>query len=67
MEDRRGLPKTSQKGLPEGWPRATFIMREDYLEKLKALAYRERKQIKEPVNNIVGSYLKDKKIKPIKR
>jgi len=43
------LNKTSQKGLKDGWIRATFILRKDYLEELKALAYWERKKILTPL------------------
>jgi len=56
--------KTSQKGLRKGWTRATFIIRSDYLEKIKALAYWERKKVKEVVDDLLGLYLKGKKIKP---
>ncbi|MGD0915670.1 MAG: hypothetical protein ABSB22_04335 [Thermodesulfobacteriota bacterium] len=53
--------KTSQKGLKDGWIRATFILREDYLEKLKASAYWQRKQIKEVIDEALRLYLKGKK------
>ena len=56
--------KTSQKGLKEGWTRATFILRSDYLEKIKALAYWERKKVKEVVDQVLEVYLKGKRIKP---
>jgi hypothetical protein len=56
--------KTSQKGLKKGWTRATFILRDDYLEKIKALAYWERKKVKEVVDDLLGCYLQGKKIKP---
>ena len=55
--------KTSCDGLREGWPRATFILREDYLEKIKSLAYWKRKNIKEVVDDVLEEYLKGKKIK----
>jgi hypothetical protein len=55
------LNKTSQEGLKDGWIRATFILRKDYLEKLKALAYWERKKIKEVIDEALRSYLKGKK------
>ena len=58
------LNKTSQKGLKDGWIRATFILRKDYLEKLKALAYWERKRIKEVIDEALGLYLKGKKPRP---
>jgi hypothetical protein len=56
--------KTSQKGLKKGWTRATFILRNDYLENIKALAYWERKKVKEVVDEILGFYLKGKRIQP---
>jgi hypothetical protein len=57
------LNKTSQEGLKDGWTRATFILRKDYLEKLKASAYWERKKIKEMIDEALRSYLKGKKTK----
>ena len=57
------LLKTSQKGLKSGWTRATFILRNDYLEKIKASAYWERKSVKEVIDEALGSYLKGKRIK----
>ena len=55
--------KTSYDGLREGWTRATFILREDYLEKIKSLAYWKRRNIKEVIDDILGEYLRGKKIK----
>jgi len=49
--------KTTQRGLQDGWTRATFILRKDYLEKLKELAYWERKTIKGVIDEALGSYL----------
>jgi hypothetical protein len=57
------LNKTSQEGLKDGWIRATFILRKDYLEKLKALAYWERKKIKEVVDEALRLYLRRRKTK----
>lgn len=54
------LNKTSQKGLKDGWIRATFILRKDYLEELKALAYWERKKIKEVIDEALRLYLRTK-------
>jgi hypothetical protein len=53
--------KTSEKGLHDGWTRATFILRADYLERLKASAYWERKKIKEVIDEALRLYLKGKK------
>jgi hypothetical protein len=55
--------KTSYDGLREGWTRATFILREDYLEKIKSLAYWKRRNIKEVMDAVLEGYLKGKKIK----
>ena len=55
--------KTSYDGLREGWTRATFILREDYLEKIKSLAYWKRRNIKEVMDEALEGYLKGKKIK----
>jgi hypothetical protein len=60
------MTKSSQKGLKDGWTRATFILRKDYLEKIKSSAYWERKRVKEIMDEALGIYLKEKKIKLIK-
>ena len=75
---KRGRPKTvfkeitksSQEGTKENETRATFILNEDLLEKLKAIAYWDRVLIKEVVNSAlqeaVGRYEKKHgDIKPI--
>jgi len=54
---------TSKSGLEPEWTRATFIMKEEYSKKIKAVSYWERKSIKEVVDEIMGSYFKDKKVK----
>lgn len=53
--------KTTQRGLQDGWTRATFILRKRHLEELKAIAYWERKTIKEVVDEALGSFLKERK------
>jgi hypothetical protein len=55
-----------EKGLQDGWTRATFVLRKDYLTKLKAVSYWERKKIKEVIDEALASFLKGKKIKPFK-
>ena len=61
LQETMALNKTSEKGLQDGWTRATFILRRDYLERLKASAYWERKKIKEAIDEALGLYLKGKK------
>jgi CheY-like chemotaxis protein len=61
------LFKSSQAGLQQGWTRATFIVQTDLLEKIKALAYWERRSIKEVIDEALEIYLKDKEIVPIEK
>jgi len=61
------LFKSSQAGLQHGWTRATFIVQTELLEKVKALAYWERRSIKEVIDEALEFYLKDKDIVPIER
>ena len=59
-------PSSLEKGLQDGWTRATFVLRKDYLSKLKAVSYWDRKKIKEVIDEALGDYLKGKKVKPMK-
>ena len=52
---------TSSKGLPTGWTRATFIVRQDLVNKVKRAAYWDRRQIKDLVTEALDAYLLDKK------
>jgi hypothetical protein len=54
-----------EKGLQDGWTRATFVLRKDYLSKLKAVSYWERKKMKEVIDEALGDYLRGKRIKPL--
>jgi hypothetical protein len=47
------VTKTSQEGTKENEIRATFILREELLEKLKAIAYWERLLIKDVVHSAI--------------
>lgn len=53
----RQITKSSQEGTKENETRATFIVREDTLDKIKAVAYWERVQIKEVLNTALQEYL----------
>ena len=46
-----------KKGLKTDETRATFIVREDLLEKLKAVAYWERLNIKDVINEALDRYV----------
>jgi len=75
---KRGRPKTStrevtkssQEGTKENETRATFIVNEGLLDKLKAIAYWDRKMIKEVVDKalqdaVVKYERKNGDLKPI--
>lgn len=67
MNSKRGRPKTStrvitkssQEGTKDGYTRATFIVREDLLEKIKNFAYNNNKQIKQVIEEAFIWYLKE--------
>jgi hypothetical protein len=64
---QKTIPSSSQRGLQDGWTRATFILRSRHLEKLKTLAYWDRKTIKEIIDDALKSYLRRRMISPKKR
>jgi len=64
---KREITKTSQIGTKPNETRATFIVNEDTLEDLKALAWYERKTIKQVLNEALQGYIKNiKNIKHVK-
>ena len=58
----REYEKSSQEGLRDGFTRATFIVREDLLKKLKDYAYTERETLKDVVNKMIAQFLDGKEI-----
>ena len=70
--NKQGRPKKNfgKHGLPEGETRASIILREDLLEKFKALCYWERRSQKSLLNDILTEYIsrhekKNGEIQPI--
>jgi len=64
------ITKSSQEGTKENETRATFIINEDLLDKLKAIAYWDRMLIKDVVNTALQEAVakhekKSGEIKPI--
>jgi hypothetical protein len=57
--------KSTQKGLPAGWIRSTFIVTEDFNEKIKAVAYWDRMTVKEVIHEALSAYLQAKNVKPV--
>ena len=58
----REYEKSNQEGLRDGFTRATFIVREDLLKKLKDYAYTERETLKNVVNKMIAQFLDGKEI-----
>ena len=56
-------PNSLEKGLQDGWTRATFVLRKDYLSKLKAVSYWDRKKMKEVIDEALGDYLREKRMR----
>ena len=60
IEDKKTPVITSvQRGLKVGETRATFIVKEDALEKIKAIAYWDRQNIKDIVQIAIDAYIKE--------
>ena len=69
-QTKRKPDKTSQEGTKNDETRATFIVKEELLDKVKALAYRDRVLIKDVVNTALQETVakyekKNGEIKPI--
>ena len=56
---------TTSKGLRPGWTRATFIVKEETVQQLKAVAYWDRKELKRVVEEAFRAYLVHKDVSPI--
>jgi hypothetical protein len=68
LRNEAGKPAghSSKAGLPAGWARRTFIVKEEYLEKLEALSYWERKPLKELMDEALNAFLSGKQFKTIR-
>ncbi len=64
---KREITKTSEVGVKAGETRATFIINKDTLADFKALAWYERKSLKQALNEALEGYIKNiKNIKHVK-
>jgi hypothetical protein len=54
---KKEITKTSQIGTKEKETRATFIVKEDLLEKMKSLAYWDRVMIKDLINEVLEEHI----------
>lgn len=53
--EQKARAKASQEGTKPGETRATFIIQEDLLEDMKAIAYWEREKIKDVLNRALAA------------
>lgn len=53
---------TSKNGLPKGWTRTTFIIKEEHVQKLKEIAYWERITLKKLVEEALTKFLHTKSL-----
>jgi len=69
--EKANLVRTSKekdsktKGLKEGFTRKTFVIKEEFLEKIEMFAYWERLTVTEVVNLILEEFFNNKKVKSI--
>lgn len=55
----------AQRGLAQDLTRATFIIKQEHLEKIKAYAYWERLQIKDVLEQMCDQFFDSKKVRSI--
>jgi len=60
-QNLQSIHSTKKKGLKKGWTRATLIIKDEHLEKIKEIAYWDRKKIKEIVDEALTNYFRNKK------
>jgi len=61
----REITKSTQKGLPEGWDRKTFILSEDNIARIDHYAYRNHRKIKVAVNEILNTFFAEHPVKAV--
>lgn len=64
MPQKRGFISASA-GLAEGYTRATFIIKQDHIDRLKALSYVNKLPIKDLVDQAMTRFLKDRDVTTI--
>lgn len=56
---------SAERGIKKGYIRYSFLIRKDQLEKIRALAYWQRRKIKRVMEEALDGYLSGKSIKPL--
>jgi len=61
----KNAASSASAGLPEGYTRATFIVKQEHIDRLKAMAYVKKVSIKELLDHALTRFLKDKNVNGI--
>lgn len=61
----REITKSTQKGLPEGWDRKTFILSEENIARIDWYAYRNHRKIKVAVDEILSTFFAEHPVKAV--
>ena len=64
VTQNKKITKSSQEGTKENETRATFIVNEELLDKIKAVSYWDRVLVKDVLNTALQEYLEKKNPKP---
>ena len=63
MQGRKSTPKehapSVKAGLQDGYTRATIIVKAEYIDKLKEIAYRDRSSLKDTLEQAVAKHIAD--------
>ncbi|MBA7494316.1 hypothetical protein ES702_04891 [subsurface metagenome] len=59
------IKEVKKTGIEDDFIRQTFVVKKEYVEKIKFRAYWDRTSQKEILDNILRNYFKGKNIKPI--
>ena len=61
----KALKDSALRGLPSGYTRATFIIKQQHVDRLKAIAYVNKTSIKDLVDQAMNKFLKNKDVAAI--
>ena len=67
VQIKQEKPSTAKESLQEGWTRATFLIKEADLNRIKDIAYTDRRKITTVINEAIERYIKAYKGKVLKR
>lgn len=61
----RTVTKATQKGLPEGWDRKTFILSEDNIRRIDWFNHRNGYGVKEGINTLLETFFREHPVKAV--